>query len=233
MNVNYLSVRAEGTGSSLLDGLVAYWKLDDSGSPLQDAHTGNHDLTNYGASLNQGSAKLGTCVTFAGDDYLDGGDTTFEITSAITVSCWVKATGTFADFSGLVTNYYWTGDGFALLINTARYPDWAVYNHDMTPDNAEITAAAEIGSGVWAHLVGTFDGTTLRLYVDSVIDETTVTWNHPISYDANSILTIGSRGDGLFLTGSIDEVGIWNRALTQTEINELYNSGSGRTYPFS
>lgn len=51
----------------------------------------------------------------------------------------------------------------------------------------------------------------------------------PTSYTKNATFTIGSMS-GVYSTGLIDEVAVWDRALTQDEIDWLYNSGSGRTY---
>jgi len=83
----------------------------------------------------------------------------------------------------------------------------------------------------WHHVVGTYDGTTMKIYVDNDLKNSGTSFSGNV---ADSILYIGwDRGvAGRFLTGKIDEVGIWSRALNSTEITELYNSGDGFAYPF-
>ena len=90
-----------------------------------------------------------------------------------------------------------------------------------------VTSPNSYNDGQWHHGVVTFDGSILRLYIDGVqittlstssIPETT--GNNPLKIGANSRIA-----SNLF-TGSIDEVGVWNRALTNTEITGLMNTGA-------
>ena len=74
----------------------------------------------------------------------------------------------------------------------------------------------------WHHIVGTADGSTLKLYVDGVLrGSTAITVNPPSNNDP---LTIGSFfSSQRSFNGTIDEVRIWNRALSASEISNLYN----------
>jgi len=51
--------------------------------------------------------------------------------------------------------------------------------------------------------------------------------------DINSDFYIGDRGINSFFTGQIDDLSIWNRALSTEEMDRLYNGGNGLQYPFS
>jgi hypothetical protein len=86
--------------------------------------------------------------------------------------------------------------------------------------------------GQWYHIVGTVSSSTstCRYYINgTLISEDTFTGLGFFSeiqlgaYDARSLPTFN---------GQLDEVGIWNRALTGSEVAELYNGGIGLTYPF-
>lgn len=76
----------------------------------------------------------------------------------------------------------------------------------------------------WMHIVGTFDGTIAKLYVDGILIGfgNYATWNTLNSTN----FFIGTRPDSLnsFFNGSIDDIGIWNRALSSNEIQTLYQS---------
>ena len=85
-------------------------------------------------------------------------------------------------------------------------------------------------NGQWHHGVVTFDGSILRLYVDGVQVITSSTsstpetvGNHPLKIGANS------RAVSNLFTGNIDEVGVWNKALTTSEITSLMNNGISST----
>ena len=73
----------------------------------------------------------------------------------------------------------------------------------------------------WHHIVGTYDGTTARIYLDGVFDDDLVRAVNDGSFE----LTIGCSRDcsGHPWDGPIDDVRIYNRALTQVDITELYN----------
>ena len=78
----------------------------------------------------------------------------------------------------------------------------------------------------WIHLVGTFDGTTARIYLDNVKGTDGTTLTSTTLYSASSNLEIGgSSGLAMFTDGLIDEVAIWDVALANNERDYLYNNG--------
>lgn len=79
------------------------------------------------------------------------------------------------------------------------------------------------------HIVMSYDNGTINFYLDGVANSTYNSVPNLISFN-----TLGAGYDGFVLhNGILDEVGIWSRVLTPTEILELYNSGNGKAYPFS
>ena len=84
----------------------------------------------------------------------------------------------------------------------------------------------------WHFLVFTWDGETKRIYVDgSEAMNASTTNSSPTSGDL--YLGHNSVDTNEILYGTMDEVGIWDRALSSAEVTELYNTGSGLQYPFS
>lgn len=80
--------------------------------------------------------------------------------------------------------------------------------------------------GSWSLLTGTFDGTTMRFYINSVLFATTATQT---DLDATTgPLRIGQQktGAGRWFNGSIDDVRVYNRALSGSEITALYTNGA-------
>ena len=150
--------------------------------------------------------------------------------SQFSVSAWFKTTSNFGDESFMVNK---GGLGTDSSGNNMNYGIWMTSSEKVqggfetsSGSNRYVTSPSSYNDGQWHHGVVTFDGSVLRLYIDGVQVTTLSTsstpetsGNHPLKIGANSRIA-----DDLF-TGSIDEVGVWNRALTTTEITNLMNNG--------
>jgi trimeric autotransporter adhesin len=224
----------EGGSSTLLNNILAYYKLEEASGAAND-EVGSADLTNSGATQHA-SGHVNYAASFDGsNDFMGSIDATFEI-QAMSVSVWVNTTQT-GETSGIVDNYYWTSDGWSVEIGG----EWdnngtAVFHLNDGANELNLykyPGGTSIRDGNWHLIVATFSGTSANLYVDNTL-EATASWNHTITYDAANRFTLGSRSAGgqLYFAGSIDEVGVWTRVLTSDERTELWNSGTGITYPF-
>ena len=151
------------------------------------------------------------------------------------VAAWFKTTSNFGD-NGLIVNK--GGHGTDTAGNNMNYGLWITSAEKLrggfeTSSGADrfVTSPNSYNNGQWRHGVVTYDGTsTVRLYIDGVQVAKTSTSsfpeinNHPLRIGSDSRIV----DDDLFI-GSIDEVGIWNRVLTSTEIDNLKNSGTVAT----
>ena len=152
--------------------------------------------------------------------------------SKFSVAAWFKTTTNYGDEAYIVNK---GGHGTDSSGSNMNYGIWMSTSEKVqggfetsTGSDRMVTSTNSYNDGQWHHGVVTYDGSILRLYVDGVqvpatlstssIPETTGN-NHPLKIGANSRIV-----DNLF-TGSIDEVGVWNRALTTTEITNLMNNG--------
>ena len=81
--------------------------------------------------------------------------------------------------------------------------------------------------GGWYHVVLTFDGTNLVLYVNGDEKDTNSNSNYS-TVNQNGVFSIGRRDDtgSLYYNGKIDEVALWNTGLSANAVTALYNSGS-------
>jgi hypothetical protein len=134
-----------------------------------------------------------------------------------TLSCWHKMGGTITghppDFVITDAN---TGNGMR-----AAYGGKMVFGDGVTASNTNISAG-------WHMLTMTYDGMTLRYYLDGAADGTTAqTLNN-----LNISRIFSSNFDRGLKSYAIDEVGIWSRPLSAAEIAQLYNGGAGKFYPF-
>lgn len=216
---------------SLLVGLMGYWQLDETSGTTANDELGTNNLTISGATVNV-AGKLGRCCTFVGSesDYIGNVDA-MDPTAAISVSCWIKSSTT-TNYESPVGNYHWDGNGWDLIrIETAGTLEWSIRNSVTTSNVVE--GSHNVADGTWHHVVGTYDGSNIRLYVNGSQDGSTVAHSAAIRYTASNRFCIGTRElEDNHWTGQVDEVGVWSRALTAGEITTLYNGGTGLTYPF-
>ena len=104
--------------------------------------------------------------------------------------------------------------------------------------NNAISYNTTLATGTWHYVAMTYDGTNLRGYLDgSLVAGPTAESGSGVGTcgDPNytSVGAIHSGSYMQFMDGEIDESSVWSRALSASEISQLYNSGSGVQYPFS
>ena len=173
----------------------------------------------------------GSYLEFDGiDDYVDVGTVTTDFSQGMTVSSWVYFNG-FNHWSRIID--------FDVAIDPAQHNGILLANYGATDDltfevyvdgtsGGKVTANDALFTGVWMHLVVSMDNAgSVILYKDGVQIHSGTTsvpavMDRPSSFIGRSNWSV----DGYF-DGSIDEVAVWNSALTALEINALYNSGAG------
>ena len=229
---NTTSVQATGNIElrQLVDDYVSYWRFDEGfGTTVYDENETN---TNDGTITDDEgdqwvSGYYGDyALDFDGaDDYVDcGSDASLNITDAITVEAWVKpATIDCDNFLSIVDrtnpggwNYGWillmwcTDDKFYFYIDEDG-DDWKSVKSD-------VVAIADM----WYHVVGRWDGSTARIFVNGILQSESAAVNK-ITYHDNSNTHISKYYDREF-NGIIDDVRIYNRALLSAEINQTMNN---------
>ncbi|RMD66488.1 hypothetical protein D6817_04000, partial [Candidatus Pacearchaeota archaeon] len=195
--------------------------LHMNGNSLDSSNNG-HPVSETGGITCNSIGMFNQACTFDGlDDYL-----TVEVPGlieglpALTISAWVKNA---APASG---DRYVTSVGgnimYFRLENDGRYL-FAVYND--TGSVGQIKSDNRLDDTNWHHLVGVYDGSNVKLYVDGVLQSQIASLTGTIERQ-NNVLKIGALGSGRLWNGLIDEFAVWQRALSETEIQQLYSQGS-------
>lgn len=227
--------------SSLLSSLVSYWKLDEASGDLTDSTGGNNGSPQPAGVpvLYSQTGIVNTSVRMqadlVGSSRIDMGDpVNLRLTSAGSISCWLNPESV-ATTAGLVAkmNFGTDRNGYGLFTLTSQ-PYFEIA--DATSFNSLALSDTTMINGSWYHIVITWDGSTIRGYVNGTVDShTTVQSRNATSTGINFTLGRGFNGTDFVnygLTGKLDEVGLWSRAITGAEVTTLYNSGTGRSYPF-
>ena len=221
----YNGYKVIGTQTLGLRGLVLWLKFNEgSGNIAYDSSFYNNHGTIYGATWTDG--KFGKALSFDGvDDYVDCGNDTSLRPSRITYEAWFKANSVSGRYTILRGSH--NGD-VALCIE-----DGAVKGQiDADPSNPtwNFVSYSPIYENIWYHAVLTWDGTYARLYVNGELKDTDSTHPGDIRWSDTDGTIIGmSRPSSLQypFNGTIDEVRIYNRALSENEIKMLYYNRIG------
>jgi len=223
---------AAGAGSRyhqevLADAPVAYWRLGESaGTTATDAKGARNGTYTNGPARGAAGALVDdpdTATTFDGvDDRVDVPYAAALNPTTFTVEAWARATDTSAGFKTVVSS--WANPAAAGFGIWADGANWAFYlgrGAGSTPVYAPIT------TGAWTHLAATYQGTTMRLYVDGQLAA-----SGTASYLANTTSPLGiggaTYGGGVwqhFLNGGVDEVAVYSTALSQPRIQAHYAAG--------
>lgn len=226
---------------ALIDGLVSYWKLDEASGNALDAHSTN-DLTETSGTIGSTTGKIGNCRDFeAGDTelFLRADNAALSITGDMTITAWVWLESTPADTMGIVAKWLATGNqrSYALFWNNATgLFTFFVSGNGTASTSITATTYGTVPTGQWIFVCARHDATadtiSISVNAQSVPDSTAHTTG---IFDSTAAFTIG-RGastSGSYWDGLIDEVGIWNRALADYEVRQLYNNGNGLAYPLN
>jgi hypothetical protein len=156
--------------------------------------------------------------------YLDcGNDSSLDITDAFTLEVWVKP----ADLS---SGYYWVG-GKSEAFEFAIHDNGRIYCYVSNVDKYSRSDILSWSNGVWYHIaVGTRDGTTegIKIYRNGIEISTSVVSSGTISSNNNAVYIGAYAGSLHHFNGTIDEVRIYNRALSALEILTDYEAERGR-----
>jgi len=226
---------------ALPSGLVSLWHMDEGlGNLIQDSFGTNNGLIS-GAAWSTG--KFGKCLSFDGiDDYVETTNIGIFGRVPVSFSFWVKENAVGASFCCFKTfisvgpnsanniaalsegHIYGVSVPTPTLVNINHWSDTNVYGIDISPCNYVTD---------WVFLVYTYDGNTEKVFANGVekYSRSGITLN----FIGNPV-RMGGRPGGYpsgdyYINGLLDEVAIYNRALTAEEVLEIYNSekpiGSG------
>lgn len=212
-------------------------EIDLSASTVA-SHTITYDTTSSGSSVCPNTSTQTVDIALAGiannysmsfdgtNDYIDvGNNNSLNPTSQLTLSVWVKkigsGTGSFpavyssskktTSTGGFLILFHPASSRFRFYVDTTGSGGWVFIQNNIN-----------IVTNQWYHIVSTWDGSNIKMYVDGVPQTNTASVSQ-IGYSIDTSATIGKYAQAYF-NGSIDELGIWNTALTSTQVSEIYNA---------
>lgn len=182
------------------------------------------------------SSKLGSHAgSFDGvNDYVNiTNSASINITNQITISAWIYQKGkppVLTPYTRIIAKYGYIPWSIAIAEDSANNIYGAYFDTNTTNQRKYTPVGSyNISLNTWYHLVGVYNGTNILLYGNGVLVSSAVQ-NGTLQTNTQQLF-IGARDDsGMaeFFNGSIDEVAVWNRSLSATEIQNLYLRGAER-----
>jgi hypothetical protein len=227
-------------GSSLASGLVGHWTMD--GADTQATITDRSGQSNNGyfvggaTSSAKAQGKLGQALNFDGtDDYVNVGDLALvDGATSASVCVWMNYTPSSVTVDGAIVSEF-NSSGWMLFVDDVGSITGRTNTIDFLVDNSGGASGRIEGStnlvtpGTWDHYCGVFvGGTSLTLYKNGVQDlQNTTTIVSAVNSSSNALRIAGSAegSPGRPLNAKLDDVRVYNRALSTDEVKALYRLG--------
>ena len=217
-------------------GLVAAYSFDEGAGTTVTDRSGNGNTGRIVGALWTTVGKYGKALSFNGvGSYVDlGNPASLQLTGSMTWSAWINAAANPAD------------DG-EIVAKSDNGPGWQIKTSpDTGPHTFGVAVSASGGLrtqrysttvralNTWYHVAGVYNASarTLDVYINGVLDDGVLVGAVPAAQVNSSVnVNIGRRTGGYYFNGVIDEVRIYNRALTQSEIQADMNTPLGVAAP--
>ena len=212
---------------------IAHYKFDESGGTTASDSSGTNTATLVnGPVFTQG--QVNNALSLDGiDDYARITRTAALESPSISLSAWIKRNGTQVSYANVFRKTWQNNAGmpfasYTFQLNPTGDSSILTFStgHQGSVDQLR-SAAGTIPDNIWVHVVGTYDpaANQKNLYINGSLNASRAL-SLPILYDATQTgdLYAGTNGGGAeYYKGMIDDLRVYNRALTQAEIQTLAN----------
>lgn len=238
-NSSSVSISSSATDTNLgslvpnLDSsLVSWWRMEDNAgnTTVTDYMGANNGTSQQNTSALTTTGKLGKAMTFNGtsDCVSLPSANAFKLTNSFSVSSWVKynSSGTYDTIFESFNGYPNAMQGILIQPDQFGKVHVALANGGGAY-KVNLVSNASVNDNIWHNIIWTFDGNTHKIYIDNLLDQSTSS-TELATYQSTNYVRIGCYEDSTYspvslMHGSIDDVQIYNRALTSDEITALYN----------
>lgn len=210
------------TSNPTLDGLIAYWKMDEAGSVNRLHASGNGHTLVVNGTVNSAAGKINNGASFnaVAINFLSCNDAVFSGAAPFTVFAWLQTGIVAANVVAL--GHYNPGllQGWEILQTAA---DRFAFRVDGAADLVHTTP---VTIGPFFLVIVTYDGVNATIRVNNGADISAAT----AAYANPAIpFIVGGNNAGGQWPGVIDELGVYNRVLSSADKDALWNGGAGKS----
>jgi len=208
---------------AVVDGLVSFWTLDETdidGDTVKDIVGGNDGTMQGKPKIVPGKIKQGLEFD-GGSDFVDcGGDDSLNLTEALTIELWMmpSSAGEGGPNAGPICKAIAGGSwSWQLRYNAPGRFMGFQFN---AGGHKWVSVKQKLKPKEWYHITGTYDGSDAVCYLNGVEKDKI---SMPAINSSNDPILIGQDGWGNIFDGVVDEVRIYDRALSESEVKQNYN----------
>ncbi len=212
--------------------LVGQWKMNDtSGTSIVDSSVNANNLTSdRDTSLMTTTGKIGAALSFNGtSDALIASSELISASGDFTLCGWIKNAGSSYKFSSAFGNGGWSGTAVKGVVVRKHLTNLVVVMGDGTSNNSYTIISNYDDNDEWNHILISYDASETKLYIylnGSFLSSHTRTYLYSGS-DFEIGHQTGLNAAESYWYGDIDDVRLYDKMLTNTEIAEIYNAGAG------
>jgi hypothetical protein len=204
-------------------GLVGFWKLNEGSASTAADSSGNNPHGTIAGDPAWVAGPTGYALKFDGDgDYVDlGNDPSLNITNQITVAAWINVDTFDCEWQAIITK----GDGSWRLQRNGTQGSIEFACTGAFVPNAlvgSLFGTANVNDGRWHHITGTYDGSTICLYVDGELDVSSEADGLIEVNDYNLFIGANAEKSNRNFKGSIDDVRVYSYALSAEEVQAIF-----------
>jgi len=215
------------SGEISLESAVGIWVFDEGGGNVAKDTSGNGHDGKLMNSLKWGKGKFGAGLEFDGkDDYVDCGNDENLNVNSFTLTVWVHPTSIDASTHEMIMGKGWSATERSFYLSLFQGKAFVSFRNPGNTAQADVQGNTAFQKSTWYHIAGTHDAKAKKaaIYVNGVKEN-----EKDIDYDVMVTpkpFWIGNIGDHeLYFNGIIDDVSIFNVALTEGDIKSIMTNG--------
>lgn len=205
-------------------GLVAAYGFEEAAGTTAEDSSGSGNVGVIDGPTRVTTGKSGRALTFDGvNDWVTVADSASLDVTRMTVESWVRPTALGSAWRTILLKEQPGDLVYSLYASTnTQRPGAFVF----VGGEQEVRGSAALAVNAWTHLASTYDGTNLRLYVNGTLVKTLALTGNIVA-SAAPLRLGGNAVWGEWYAGTLDDVRVYNKALTATEIQADMNKGVG------
>ena len=210
--------------------LIGFWPMDEGSNSIAYDYSGTNATGSwYGTMAGTGGTYYSPGHVGPYTGAFDGTSTyvgnvannsAFTLTNGVTMVAWIKLSGLGVDQKIISKR-----PSYVLTVYSNNIPETEIFIGGSSQDTRSASGGTVLTTGVWYQIAGTYDGSTIKTYVNGALDRQ-VSASGIMSATTYAI-DVGKTADGTanYFNGLIDDARIYNRALTAAQLAALYNGG--------
>jgi len=211
---------------------VAHWKFDEGEGSIAFDSAGHNDGIIYGAEWTTGQIDGALRFDGANDYVIVSDDVSLDVSFEVTLSAWIN-TRSITRVQGIVGrwNYARSPDERSILLDARgdlgdKFRFW-ISTDGTSGTITHVPSNLQFSANIWYHVVGVYNGSRMTLYINGEEDNSVAKSGNIFVSDSEwNIGAFNYAGDAYF-DGTIDDIRVYDRALSAQEIAQLYRDGLG------